>query len=296
MDEKELADFKKEKKNSFLAKNSSWFGEVLLRFAGSFSMAFPVTKWGAGLRELARGNVAGAFNEAKTDNTAYLTSGLMMLMGKVMGIFSKVRDTLAPANTYLGKVREDFLWPASSGVEAAATLIVFNESLKKKVRHADGSFTQDIAGPIGQVFNGLAYPVRGILPFGKIHLDKDELIARFLDHADLIPEQERDAAFVRSAVKIDEQMQKESPGLIAILSNMKDKYERFRGSKTVSVEPLVVVERSIAKEMPEIASHLEIQHPVTSLGATQKSFEQDKTIGVVQSRRFNPNVQQLSPA
>lgn len=166
-----------QKCSDMMKANSVRIGEIGLRYMGSIAMTFPIKNWGPALAQWRNGSLAGAFATARNKDSTNFFTGLTYLMGKTVGLFSKVPDPYNPApHTALDTVREKYLFRLSSLIEtgAATTLAIGNFK-------ADKNGKRDFIGAAGGVSLMAGLTTRLFAKFGSREVDMDELYAHATD-------------------------------------------------------------------------------------------------------------------
>lgn len=192
-----------DKAYNFLQRNSVLFGEIGLRYFGSFALAFPVRNWKGGMNALRHGNVVEAFHAAKNDHSYSLAGGLIYLAGKTIALTSKIPDPYEPKeHTIVDSFREKVSFRLSSMIESCAGATIAYDRLMspdRKIKfpdstlvpsHLRGAIKQDYFGGVGGLLFSSAYITRFFAPLGTKDLNVEEIKAHVSDSlANLPPEQ-----------------------------------------------------------------------------------------------------------
>ena len=187
--------------NHFMKKNSVTIGEVGLRYLGSISLAFPVTKWGAAYRDYQAGkSFSEVIDKAKNPKQFIFYSGIAYLIGKTVALFSAVPDPYHPKEPDLiDNFRENACFKLSSAIEAGAALALAYEGLKTSPdgkpkidfkKHApylpeamtSEAFTKrDWFGGIGGLLFTSGLLIRYTAPYGTRAADLDDINAHITE-------------------------------------------------------------------------------------------------------------------
>jgi hypothetical protein len=160
-----------QKFRAFMGKHSVRFGEIGLRFLGSAAMVIPVSPehW-KGVAETynAKGTWEALKQSVYQPNSTKRYAGITYLVGKTVGLFSKVPDPYNPRSaSTLDRIREKYFFRASSVIETGAAGILALGSFKSKKR---------IGGTGGLIFMG-GLTTRFFAPFGHREVNVDEAFA-----------------------------------------------------------------------------------------------------------------------
>ncbi len=166
-----------QKANAWLQKNSVTVGEILLRYFGAFSLAFPVDRWKSGLGKFRSEGMGAALKEAGNRQSLVKWAGLGSLTGKTIALASKVPDPYDPKpHTWLDTVREKITFRAGGWVEAASWGTMAFNAFTAKNRQ-----TADYLSGIGSTLFTIRYIVRNWAKYGEKKVDMDELYAHVSD-------------------------------------------------------------------------------------------------------------------
>jgi hypothetical protein len=186
-----------QKAYGFMQRNSVLVGEIGLRYLGSLAMVFPAEQWKSAITELRKGAVVDAFKKAvnnKPDKTN-LRVGVIYLIGKTIGLFSKVPDPYNPEPpSTLDTIREKLLFKVSSAIEASAAATLAHGSMKKG----------DTVGALGgaSLVGGLS--TRFFAKFGTRHVDMDEIYAHVAEGLAKVAPSKLPAAMADAATFLQE--------------------------------------------------------------------------------------------
>ncbi|MEJ0010154.1 MAG: hypothetical protein WDN72_06380 [Alphaproteobacteria bacterium] len=150
--------------HDFMQRNSVAFGEIGLRYFGSFALAFPITNehkhfsfkgWKGGVTELSKGNFRGAWDSARNKHSVYsLAGGLTYMTGKTIALMSKIPDPYEnKKHTWWDSVREHVTFHASSVIETFAGATIAYDRLN--LRHnAAGAIVNKLRLPEWHILGG----------------------------------------------------------------------------------------------------------------------------------------------
>lgn len=193
--------------NHFMKKNSVTIGEVGLRYLGSISLAFPITRWGQAVKDVQAGkSFSEVVNNAKNPKQFIFYSGIAYLVGKTIALFSAVPDPYHPKSPdAIDSFREDVCFKLSSAVEAGAALALAYEGLsvakdgKPKIdfkQHKSyvpdfmnsESFTRrDWFGGIGGLLFTSGLLIRFTAPYGTRQADLEDINAHVTEGLSRVP-------------------------------------------------------------------------------------------------------------
>ena len=211
-----------------IKRHSVRAGEVGLRTLGSLCLMFNIKQWGAGFRELAKGNVKQAFLAARTKDNFTFWAGVGMVAGKIMGLTAETYDPNNPPKTYWQEIRQNVLWRTSSFTEMFSQLsFVYDRAVNKRMVWGE-KISRDVAGTVGNAFLTIPpYPARLALPYGSKVLDVDEVQARFLDEAPKLPPEKIPEVAARLTAQMVEHMGEASPSFCELYGKLMVKLEKY---------------------------------------------------------------------
>ena len=149
--------------------------ETGLRYFAAFSLAFPLPRLGKTIQHLGRGEVREAFAHGTNKNPFTLITGVSILVGKAITLFSKTPDPYNPTPpSALDKFRENTTFKLGTLIEGTGTLaMVYNGFVPRDVGNGVRR-NNPIAGIGNTLFVG-GYTARWFAPFGVRKLDMPEL-------------------------------------------------------------------------------------------------------------------------
>jgi hypothetical protein len=201
---------------------STSIGEIGLRTAGSFGLAYPMNKWGAMLSHIARGDIIGAHNIGRNPNQVTYNAGLGMLLGKGVSMLAKEEDPYDPEEKNLiDNFREKIAFKLSSVIESGATaymladrlnmikkpdIIGYNGQPKPAPRNEMSilgqEFNNDYLGAAGGlVFMG-GYGIRFTASYGSLDVDMKHLYAHISDCLNEVPKEILPHALIATAANL----------------------------------------------------------------------------------------------
>lgn len=170
-----------EKTNAFLERNSIYVGELLCRYLGAFSLAFPVNQWGSAMRA---GSLNGAFTAGRNPNTLVHYAGLASLTGKTISFTAKTPDPYNPTQkTGMDNFRENYAFRTGGLIEAGAFGSMTYDALANPNRKIvfRGKEYRDYVGALGTSLFTIRYIVRHWAKFGEKKIDANEAFAHTTD-------------------------------------------------------------------------------------------------------------------
>jgi hypothetical protein len=191
---------------------STRIGEIGLRTAGSFGLAYPMNKWGAMLSRIARGDIIGAHNIGRNTNQVTYNAGLGMLLGKSVSMLAKEEDPYDPEEKNLiDNFREKIAFKLSSVIEGGAAAYMLADRLnlvdkdapKKSIKVAGIETDYDWLNAAGQsVFIGGYWIRYAYASYGSLDVDMKHLYAHISDCLNEVPKEILPHALIATAANL----------------------------------------------------------------------------------------------
>jgi hypothetical protein len=231
-------------------------GEIGLRFLGSASLSFPVTKWGKGFQALKDGRPTGSvLNEIKNDNPATYKVGLLMLLGKITSFFSKEPDPFNPKPpSLLDKFREKITFPLSSIIEGGAAALMMRDRYKNQKVMFRGKEYRDWPGVIGNlVFIG-GYVIRLFASYGSLEVNMKELNAHISDGLAKLPREKISEALAQVALDLKHHFGAKAPEISKLYADI---LMDLKHHHHIDLMATPEIASPVQKSKPTHATHLE---------------------------------------
>ncbi len=180
----------KQKLDGFLRQYSVRIGEIGLRYFGVIALAFPMNKWGAGLKKGAAGEFKEAYQISRNENSWTHYAGLGSIAGKTIAITSKAEDPYNPKPSgWLSRMREKYTFNTGGALETVAFgALAMDGFRKKKISFTKGGpVHRDYISAIGGALFTIRYVIRFWAPFGVRDMNMPELYAHVTDSLAQMP-------------------------------------------------------------------------------------------------------------
>ncbi len=174
----------KEHAQGFIARNSVNIGEILLRYFGALSLAFPVDRYKKAIAASKEGGFKAGYLVHRNPNDISHFAGLASISGKTLALTSKINDPYDPKpHSFLDGLREKFTFRAGGWIEAAAfSSLAFDAVSNKKISFTKGGKEHhDFISGLGAAMFTAGYVIRNWAPYGKMKFDMEELNAHIVD-------------------------------------------------------------------------------------------------------------------
>lgn len=195
----------KEKIDNFLKTYSVIGGEIILRYTGALSLAFPANKWGKAAGKLQEGAFKEAYELGRNPSDLTHIAGLASLTGKTIALPSKAADPYNPEpKSWLTNLREKFTFRIGGWIETAAFAALAVDGFKtKKISFTKGGkeYRDFLSGVGGSLF-AARYIIRNWAPYGVKDMDMDELYAHVTDGLAKTPPEKIPQLMAESAAAI----------------------------------------------------------------------------------------------
>lgn len=193
-----------EKFQGFLQRNSVTVGEIGLRYAAALALTFPLKTLRPALNKMMAGEIREAIQIGRNPDKLKFYAGAGYLLGKTMGLFSKVKDPYDnKPHTALDTVREEVLFKADSVIEAMCGTAIALNGFKQKI-DIGGKPVTDYAGGVGGLLFAAGYAVRLFAKFGEKQMNMDELQAHISDSLAKVPPEELPQLIAECAATLKE--------------------------------------------------------------------------------------------
>ncbi len=228
----------------FMKANSVRVGEIGLRILGSLAMVFPVKQWGAAFKEIGKGSFKEAFkaglNNQKDKTNLY--TGVIYLIGKTIGFFSKVPDPYNPKpNSWFDNIREKVFFRLSSSIEMVAAGTLAYGNIKKK----------DTIGALGGATLVSGLGTRLFAKFGTKEVNMEEVYAHVVDNLAKIPADKIPLALNQTAVFLTEHFKNKAISFGEVYSNLESYLYKFHD---IAVHAENSIASDIETKTPKFAS------------------------------------------
>lgn len=255
MNGKEKSDLAKEDSLiGRLKRNSVWFGEVGLRTIGSVCMLlspgdWKFKNWRNSFGELFKNGPKAAWDMIKVKDPLTFWAGAGFVVGKGLALSAQAYD---PKNEpkdegikgYISELRQKVFWKASSVIEFFAQNVVAYDRFANKKISIGGKVSKDWVGGVGNIaLAEIPYPVRVVLPYGRVELDTKEVQARLVNALTQIPKEEVSTVAARITARMSEYMGDKSPEFSVLYGQVIEKLEKHHNipltAKPFVAEPIL---------------------------------------------------------